>query len=147
MLKSLNSVALLAMICVFGAPSHAYATTLSGKLVHVRDADTIEIATSRGRIAVRLNGVDAPELNERGGQAGKRWMQNAYSNATITCEFNGQKTYDRWVGVCWDKAGVDLGAAVIAAGHARDCPRYSGGRYRKFETEASRVIPSKPYCR
>lgn len=147
MLKFLSSAVLLATVCVFSAPTHAMATTLSGKLVHVRDADTIEIATSRGRIAVRLNGVDAPELNERGGQAGKRWIQNAYSNATITCEFNGQKTYDRWVGVCWDKDGVDLGAAVIAAGHARDCPRYSGGRYRKFETPESRKHQQHNYCK
>ena len=147
MLKSKFSAVILATVCAFGAPSHALATTLSGELVHVRDADTIEIATSRGRIAVRLNGVDAPELDERGGRAGKRWMQNAYGNALITCEFSGEKTYDRWVGVCWDKDGLDLGAAVIAAGHARDCPRYSGGRYRKFESEASRAIPSKPYCR
>ena len=84
MLKSLTSAVLLATVCVVAAPSNASATTLSGKRVHVRDADTIEIATSRGSIAVRLNGVDAPELNERGGQAGKRWMQNTYSTATIT---------------------------------------------------------------
>lgn len=146
MLKFLSSAALLAIACVL-APSHALATTLSGKIVHVRDADTIEIATSRGRIAVRLNGVDAPELSEWGGQAGKRWMQNAYGNALITCKFNGQKTYDRWVGVCWDKNGVDLGAAVIAAGHARGCPRYSGGKYRKFETPESRKHQQHNYCR
>ena len=141
------SAALVSMACVFGTPPLALETTLSGKLVHVRDADTVEIATSRGRIAVRLNGVDAPELDERGGRAGKLWMEKTYRNATVTCEFNGQKTYDRWVGVCWDARGVDIGGAVIAAGHARDCPRYSGGRYREFETQASRAIPLKPYCR
>ena len=117
-----------------------------GKVVHVRDADTIEIATDRGRIAVRLNGIDAPELDERGGSAAKKWMQRTYGNAVVECRFNGQKTYDRWVAVCFDKSGADIGAAVIAAGHARDCPRFSGGRYRKYETDASRAIPSKPYC-
>lgn len=127
------------------APGHA--TTLDGKVVHVRDADTIEIATSRGRIAVRLNGVDAPELNERGGRAGKQWMRNTYGGATVKCQFNGDRTYDRYVAVCFDKDGTDIGAAVIAAGHARDCPRYSGGRYRKYETDASRSIPPKRYCR
>lgn len=147
MLKFKISAALFALLCIVGAPSGALATTISDKLVHIRDADTIEIATSRVRIAVRLHGVDAPELDERGGQAGKRWMQNAYGNPVVTCELNGNKTYDRWVGVCWDKSGVDLGAAVIASGYARDCPRYLGGQYRKFETDASRSIQSKRYCR
>ena len=125
----------------------ASAQTLNGKLVHVRDADTIELATSRGRIPIRLNGVDAPELDERGGRAGKRWMARAYGGQPLRCVLNGDKTYDRWVGVCYDSDGTDIGAAVIASGHARDCPRFSGGRYRKYETKASRAIPSKPYCR
>jgi len=136
-----------AAILALGIITPAHATTLQGKVVKVRDADTIEIATNQGRYAVRLNGVDAPELKERGGQAGKRWMQRTYVNAIVTCEFNGQKTYDRYVAVCFDRNGTDIGAAVIAAGHARDCPRYSGGRYRKYETDASRTIPSKRYCR
>ncbi len=125
----------------------AGAQTIDGKLVHVRDADTIEVATSRGRIAIRLNGVDAPELDERGGRAGREWMRRAFGGQRLTCQLNGDRTYDRWVGVCQDREGHDLGASVIAAGHARDCPRFSGGRYRKYETKASRSIPSKPYCR
>ncbi len=128
-------------------PVPAAAQTLDGKLVHVRDADTIELATSRGRIAIRLNGVDAHELDERGGRAGKQWMARSYGGQPLRCVLNGDKTYDRWVGVCYDRNGTDIGAAVIAAGHARDCPRFSSGRYRKFETKASRAIPSKPYCR
>ena len=142
-LKTIIAAAVLATLTV----SPSVATTLQGKVVHVRDADTIEIATDRGRFAIRLNGVDAPELDERGGQAAKRWMKRTYGNAVLTCEFNGQKTYDRWVAVCFDKNGTDIGAAVINAGHARDCLRYSGGRYRKYETDASRAIPSKSYCR
>lgn len=125
----------------------ASAQTLDGKLVHVRDADTIELATSRGRTPIRLNGVDAPELDERGGRAGKQWMAKAYGGQQLRCVLNGDKTYDRWVGVCYARNGTDIGAAVIASGHARDCPRFSGGRYRKYETKASRAIPSKPYCR
>ena len=135
------------LLAFHSVASGSGAQTIEGKLAHVRDADTIELATSRGRIAIRLNGVDAPELDERGGRAGKRWMARAYGGQPLRCVLNGDKTYDRWVGVCYDRNGTDIGAATIAAGHARDCPRFSGGRYRQFETEASRSIPSKPYCR
>ena len=144
-MKNILFAALTALGCLAAVPGHA--TTLEGKVVRVRDADTIEITTDRGRFTVRLNGVDAPELDEPGGQAGKRWMQRTYRNAIVICTFNGQQSYDRWIAVCFDKNGTDIGAAVINAGHARDCPRYSGGRYRKYETDASRAIPPKRYCR
>jgi hypothetical protein len=36
-------------------------------------------------------------------------------------------------------SGKDIGAAVIAAGHALDCRYFSGGRYRRhLETPAAR---------
>lgn len=138
-----------ALLAATAVVSHAAAaaSTIEGKLVHVRDADTIEVATSRGIIAVRLNGVDAPELSERGGKAGREWVRRSFAGQLITCWLNGDRTHDSWVGICYSREGHDIGASVISAGHARDCPRYSGGRYRQFETEASRAIPSKSYCR
>lgn len=33
-----------------------------------------------------------------------------------------------------------------APGLARDCPRYSGGRHQRFETDASRALPLPDYC-
>lgn len=137
----------LTMAATFAASTPASATTLEGKLVHVRDADTIEIATSRGQIAIRLNGVDGPELDTRGGRAGRDWMLRTYGNAILRCELTGAKTYDRWVATCFDKDGMDVGAAVVSAGHARDCPRFSGGRYAQYETEASRSFPLARFCR
>jgi endonuclease YncB( thermonuclease family) len=41
----------------------------------------------------------------------------------ITCELTGERTDDREVGVCYDSEGKDIGAAIIAAGLARDCAR------------------------
>ncbi|MCO8145893.1 thermonuclease family protein [Rhodovulum tesquicola] len=136
-----------AMLALVLLVTTAEAQRIEGRLVHVRDADTIEIASSRGRIAVRLNGVDSPELKELGGRAGKEWVERTYRGKMMSCVLNGQRSYDRWVGICHDPNGNDIGAAIIAAGHGRDCPRYSGGRYRKFETKKSRDIPLKPYCR
>lgn len=110
--------------------------------LHVRDADTIVVDGT----PVRLNGVDAPELNSRAGRDAKRWMVNYLRNRSITCELNGDRTYDRWVGTCYAD-GQDIGAAVIAAGHALDCPRYSGGRYRHLEKPAAKSrIRRAAYC-
>lgn len=118
------------------------ASSVSAQNIQVRDADTIVVDGT----AVRLNGVDAPELGTRAGQNARRWMVNYLRGKTIECRLNGDRTYDRYVGVCYAD-GQDIGAAVIAAGHALDCGRYSGGLYRSLETPSARSsIRRANYC-
>jgi endonuclease YncB( thermonuclease family) len=74
-------------------------------------------------------------------------MQRLVAGKRLTCELTGEKTYDRQVGVCYLDDGTEIGAAIIAEGLARDCPRYSGGRYVEFETNKSRTLPFPGYCR
>ncbi len=125
---------LLAILLFIASPA------LAG--VQVRDADTIVVDGT----PVRLNGVDAPELGTESGRNAKRWMVNYMAGKNVTCDLTGEKTYDRWVGICYAD-GVDIGAAVISAGHALDCRRYSGGRYRNLETPAARSrIKRAGYC-
>ena len=108
----------------------------------IRDADTIVVDGT----PVRLNGVDAPELKTSAGKSAKRWMVSYLAGKSVECDLNGERTYDRWVGVCYAD-GEDIGAAVIAAGHALDCRRYSGGRYSHLETpEAKARIRRAGYC-
>lgn len=115
--------------------------TLTGTVAHVRDGDTIEVAD----VPVRLNGVAAPELKERGGREGKQFMARLVAGKTVLCELNGERSYDRVIGVCFLN-GQDIGASIIGAGLARDCPRFSGGRYDAFNTAASKRLPLPGYC-
>ena len=109
--------------------------------VRVIDGDTLEI----GGVRIRLNGVAAPERNERGGTEATATMKQLTSGITVRCSLTGKKTYKREVGTCW--AGtLDLGAALIAAGKARDCPQYSAGRYSALEPESAGVLPLPVYC-
>lgn len=118
------------------------ASAVLASSVKVRDADTIVVEGT----PVRLNGVDAPELGTSAGRDAKRWMVNFLRGKDVECELNGERTYDRYVGICYVD-GEDIGAAVIAAGHALDCARYSGGRYRHLETPAAKSrIRRARYC-
>jgi micrococcal nuclease len=118
-------------------------TTLTGTVTHVRDGDTIEV----GKIPIRLNGVSAPELKEPLGKQSKQFMRDLVDGKTVRCELNGKKTYDRFVGACY-LGGKDIGVAVIEAGLALDCPRFSGGRYKQFEVEGAAARMKLPgYCR
>ncbi|CUH46418.1 thermonuclease family protein [Ruegeria atlantica] len=118
------------------------ATTATAAGVQVRDADTIVVDGT----PVRLQGVDAPELGTAAGRDARRWMVNHLRGKAVECKLTGERTHDRYVGVCYVD-GQDIGAAVIAAGHALDCARYSGGRYRDFETAAARSRLNRArYC-
>lgn len=110
--------------------------------VQVRNADTIvEDGTP-----VRFQGVDAPELKTRAGKDAKRWTVNYLRGKKVSCDLTGERSYDRYIGVCYAN-GQDIGAAVIAAGHALDCARYSGGRYRHLEQPSAKSrIKRAGYC-
>ena len=124
-------------------PALAAQTILTGNVTKVRDGDTIEV----GKIPIRLNGVSAPEMKEALGPQSKAFMSNLVMDKRVRCKLDGTKSHDRWVGICY-REGQDIGAAVIGAGLALDCPRFSGGRYAGFEVSgtSSRIrLPS--YCK
>ena len=106
---------------------------LAGR-AHVLDGDTIVVSG----IHVRLKGVAAPEVahfgepGEPGGEAAKAFMVELIEGETVVCDLTQERTHGRRVGWCY-RGGQDIAEALIAAGLARDCPRYSrravrGGR-------------------
>ena len=118
-------------------------TQIQGRLEMVIDGDTIVV---RG-IKIRLNGLHAPEWNQPGGSEATNWMRATYGGQRLICVLNGKRSYDRYIGICYGPRGDDIAAGLVAAGLGRDCPRYSGGRYRQFETANSRRFQLPSYCR
>jgi micrococcal nuclease len=122
--------------------------TFTGQVTHVRDGDTIEVEG----LPIRLNGLAAPEGDEPGGDAATRAMVELVDGRTLRCELNGERTHDRCVGICY-LDGKDISAEMVRQGVARDCPRFSGGRYRVIEAGATeggatiaRTYPLPGYC-
>ena len=130
------------MISITPIASADDGTYLTGIVTKVRDGDTIEV----GKIPIRLNGVSAPELDEPLGPQSKAFMIDLVMGKRVRCELNGAKTYDRFVGLCY-LGNKDIGEAVVSAGLAIDCPRFSGGRYSPFESRnAVKSIKAPSYC-
>ena len=100
-----------------------------------------------GKIAIRLNGVSAPELKEPLGPQSTQFMRSLVDGKNVQCELDGTKTYDRLVGTCYIE-GKDIRISVIEAGLALDCPRFSGGRYANYEIKGVAAQVKLPkYCR
>jgi|MEHZ01.5.fsa_nt_MEHZ011543583.1_2 micrococcal nuclease len=135
-------ITFLAVTLLIAPSAMADPTILTGDVTKVRDGDTIEV----GKIPIRLNGVSAPEMREPLGHQSKSFMVDFVMGKRVRCELDGTKTHDRWVSICYLN-GRDIGAAVIGAGLALDCPRYSSGRYAKLEVPAAALRMRLPkYC-
>lgn len=99
--------------------------------------------------------VDAPEVVHPGydrdddfGPEARAEMRRIIGDAIVRCELNGERSYERVVGVCYLPDGTDIGAEIIRRGLALDCARWSFGRYRSLEPAGVRdLIRQQPYCR
>jgi endonuclease YncB( thermonuclease family) len=142
----MRAIVVVLALALTGAASAA--ERLSGR-VHVLDGDTIAV----GGVTVRLQGVAAPELEhpnlgikqEPGGPEAAAFMRRLIEGRIVVCELTGERTHGREVGVCY-RDGRDIGAAAIEAGLARDCPRFSQGRYAELERPAAKGLPLPSYC-
>jgi len=118
----------------------AASSEIAGTVTHVRDGDTIEVEG----VPIRLQGLSAPERGEPFGRASSDFMRALVLEKSVRCELNGERTHDRLVGICFLGA-ADISALIIREGLARDCPRYSGGRYAVDERQAKRTGLHKVY--
>lgn len=114
----------------------------------VTDGDTIRVL---GR-TIRLRGVAAPERDDADGPAATAFLRQLVEGQDVSCLPDGTKTRGRIVAVCF-RDGQDIGQLIIQAGHARDCPRFSGGGYAAAEARAraagrdlSRIYALPSYC-
>lgn len=109
---------------------------------YATDGDTIKLDRT---VRVRLSGVAAPERDEAGGSEATAFMARLVNGQQVRCELDGTRSHDRVVGTCFI-GSRDIGEAVIAAGLARDCPRYSHGLYAASERPEAASLPLPRYC-
>lgn len=122
--------------------SAAAAADLTGAVTHVRDGDTIEVEG----LAVRLQGLHAPEIGEPLGNEARAAMISLALGKQAQCALTGETNRDRVIGVCF-VGGRDVAAELVKLGLGRDCPRYSGGRYAPLEQPgAAQLMPLPGYC-
>jgi endonuclease YncB( thermonuclease family) len=86
------------------------------------------------------------EPGEAGGDEAKAFMVDLVEGETVVCDLTQERTHGRRVGWC-HRDGKDIAAELIGAGLARDCPRFSSGRYAAVEPTTARELPLPGYRR
>jgi endonuclease YncB( thermonuclease family) len=111
----------------------------------VYDGDTISFRHGDDKYSIRLYGVDAPELRQtcRAGResvpCGKQArdaLKTIIGGGDVRCEEQERDRYGRYVAVCFNRSGTDIGGALIAQGWALEYKDYSDGRYGKAQKQA-----------
>jgi len=80
--------------------------------------------------AVRIWGIDAPEMGTRSGDRAKKYLRALLSDNTARCEDDGKRVSGRIMAKCFI-GSVDIGRVMVLSGNARDWRRYSGGLYTR----------------
>jgi len=128
----------LLVIALALTPLSASAQDISGS-GRAKDGDSLDMAG----IAVRLHGIDAPELDQICSRRGQSWacgkeaaakLAQLVSGAELRCEQHDVDQYDRIVASCTARH-VDLGQAMVEAGLAVALPQFSD-RYLGAEARA-----------
>jgi len=138
----LGAVAVVAAMAALAAHARTYGSEDIEGIARVIDGDGISV----GEIPdIRLQGIAAPEDNgarrERGGPESTANLRALVEGKEVVCRPDGTRTRGRPVAVCYVQGntpghGTELGLYQIETGHARDCPRFSKGRYAAAEAKA-----------
>ncbi|WP_291811265.1 thermonuclease family protein [Limnobacter sp.] len=98
-------------------------------VTRVADGDTITVRNTDGAIhKIRMHAVDAPELNQAGGEQAKRWLTQQVLNKDVKIIVNNTDRYKRQVAKvvmpldnCQQRlcdGETDINLKAIEAGHA-----------------------------
>lgn len=145
-------LALVILACSGSADAYETTAVLSG-IGTVEDGDGILF----GEIEVRLQGIAAPEDNNRkqeaGGVESTENLRKLVDGKFVVCHLDGTTAVRRPVGICFVN-GVETNHYQVETGHARDCEAFSKGRYNEAELAArvagnnlSAIYKLPAYCK
>ena len=108
----------LALAGARGASAAKADGLLQGKVVGVRDGDTITVLSGRAAVKVRLWGIDCPEGGQPFGKAAKRRASDLCFGRLVEVRTKDVDRYRRVVGEVFLPGGASLNREMVRAGLA-----------------------------
>lgn len=139
MLLAIKAAVGIGLAVVFGAMLWALVPDLHVGNPRILDGDTLALEEER----IRLSGIDAPELEQQCGRAGKQWRCGAAASemlgkrigeGSVLCLGNGRDAYKRVLARCYTVRG-DLGRYLVEQGLAVTTGAH-GSRYEAVQAVA-----------
>jgi len=130
-MKKITKKAIVFWIVMLFFGQTVYAKTVSGKVVKVKDGDTIVVAPDKGGqfSTCRLYGIDTPEIPHRGkpgqpyGYEAMKELKKLILGETVKVILTGAKTYKREVCII-KKGDTDINFEMVKRGYAWAYRRY-----------------------
>lgn len=116
-----------------------FAQNLTGKVIGIKDGDTVEILENRRPVVVRLAHVDAPEKKQAYGNAAKNYLSDLIFGQTVQVVIAGKNDrYGRRIGEIYLK-NQNINKAMVRAGMAWHYVEYSNDpAYADLQTQAQK---------
>lgn len=115
--------------------AHTLAASFEGVVQHVTDGDTLWVRPERGgaAIAVRIEGIDAPETCQPGGREAREALWMRLHRQRVRIDVRGKDIYERLLARV-EEGGDDVGRWMVRRGHAWAWrQRGDAGRYAADE--------------
>lgn len=124
----------IAIIFIAACASPAWAW--QGKVTRITDGDSLWVRPTDGGQAVklRIDGIDAPEICQSGGQAARQALAARLLGRTVQVQTYRQDDYGRGLAAV-SLDGEDMGAWMVSQGHAW-AYRQRSGSYLALQAQA-----------
>jgi endonuclease YncB( thermonuclease family) len=121
----------LLVVAAWGSSGHVRIATggeeFSGGVTRIVDGDTFRLTSKR--TAIRLWGVDAPEVDENGGAQATAELKRISLGDRVHCKQMAIDRYGRIVARCLTDNGDDISELMIESGAADEYVFFTGGFY------------------
>jgi len=131
--KALAAIAAILIVL----PSLAFAW--QGKVLRVKDGDTIVVRKGSANVDVRLYGIDTPESSQWYGQNAKTFLANQISGKTVSVNKIDKDRYGRVVGLVF-AGNLIINRHLVKNGYAwvydKYCDKHFCSEWSRLEAQA-----------
>lgn len=113
-------------------------TSIRGKVVRIKDGDTIDILYNEKKLTVRLAHIDCPEKAQPYGAAAKKFVSDkCYGQVVTIVHHNGYDRNKRLIAEVINSNGENINKELVKAGLAWHFKKYSSDTsYARLEIAA-----------
>jgi len=111
--------------------------TLSGRVIGVKDGDTIVVLADKTSYTIRLDGIDCPEKQQSYGEKAKQFTSAQVFAKPVRVVYQNRDRYLRILGTVYYSNAKNLGCELLKAGLAWHYKHYNKDPYlAKLENQA-----------